>query len=225
MVGAGKAHSHSDKESDQTGDSGRTDRAERTGFRQRLKFGKLKPPLIDDEALARRYVENGDPDTFETLVRAHLPTLRRLVAAAGIGDAHDRDDILQEVLIRLHRSLETYRFDAPLTTWMYRVARNAALDEFRRRKRSRMRELRAYRPQAESRNPEEAALDAVRIEELRRLFFQLKEKDRQLLVLKEREGLKTDQIADVLGIPPGTVKSRLARARNRARKLYEKAEK
>ena len=181
--------------------------------------------MIDEEALARRYVENGDPDVFESLVRAHLPTLRRLVAAAGIGDAEDRDDILQEVLIRLHRSLETYRFDAPLTTWMYRVARNAALDEFRRRKRSRMRELRASRPQAESRNPEEAALEAVRIEELRRLFFQLKEKDRQLLVLREREGLKTDQIADILGIPPGTVKSRLARARKRARKLYEKAEK
>lgn len=182
---------------------------------------------MNDEDLIRRFVSDGDENAFETLIRRRLPSLRRIVAAAGPKDAADRDDILQEVLIRLHRALAKYRFDAPLSTWIFRIARNAALDEEKKRRRARARELRAgpidADPAVRSAGPEEAVLSSERTQELKELFYRLAEADRQLLLLREKEGLSMDEIAVVLGLPAGTVKSRLSRARRRARRLYEEA--
>ena len=184
----------------------------------------LRPPA-DDEILIRRFVDEGDEIAFETLIRKHLPSLRRLVAAAGPRNPEDRDDVLQETLIRLHKSLSVYRFEAPLTTYMFRIARHAALDLERRHRRSEDRERRAAPEPSEGiADPEELALDKARAAELKELFYKLKEPDRQLLLLREREELSMGEIAEILGIRPGTVKSRLSRARKRARKLYEEAE-
>jgi len=72
-------------------------------------------------------------------------------------------------------------------------------------------------------DPEEQAIENIRTAELKNLFYRLGEKDRQLLLLREYEELSMDEIAAIMGIPPGTVKSRLSRARKRARKLYEEA--
>ena len=182
---------------------------------------------MNDEDLIRRFVSEGDEGAFETLIRKRLPSLRRIVAAAGPREAADRDDILQEVLIRLHRALASYRFDAPLGTWIFRIARNAALDEEKKRRRARARELRAGTgdadPSDRSDGPEEMALASERTRELKALFYRLGESDRQLLLLREKEGLSMEEIAAILGLPAGTVKSRLSRARRRARKLYEEA--
>jgi len=181
--------------------------------------------LIDDEALIRRFVDRGDERAFETLIRKQLPSLRRLVSAAGPRNPEDRDDVLQETLIRLHKSLSAYRFEAPLTTYMFRIARHAALDLERQRRRRTDRERRTAPEQSEGiADPEEQALEKVRTAELKNLFYRLSETDRQLLLLREREELSMGEIADILGIRPGTVKSRLSRARKRARKLYEEAE-
>jgi RNA polymerase sigma-70 factor (ECF subfamily) len=184
----------------------------------------IRPPA-NDETLIRRFVEEGDEGAFETLIRNHLPSLRRLVAAAGPRDSEDRNDILQETLIQLHKSLSAYRFEAPLSTYMFRIARHAALDLERTRRRSSERELRAA-PQVSdfSGNPEELALERAGAAELKNLFYKLKETDRQLLLLREREKMSMEEISEILAVRPGTVKSRLSRARKRARKLYEEAE-
>lgn len=185
----------------------------------------VRPPA-NDETLIRRFVELGDEAAFENLIRKHLPSLRRLVAAAGPRDAEDRNDIMQETLIRLHKSLSAYRFESPLSTYMFRIARHAALDLERSRMRNLERERRAATRSAElSGNPEELAVDGARAAELKNLFYRLKETDRQLLLLREREKMSMEEIGEILGVRPGTVKSRLSRARKRARKLYEEAEK
>lgn len=184
----------------------------------------IRPPA-SDETLIRRFVEQGDEAAFENLIRNHLPSLRRLVAAAGPRDPEDRNDVLQETLIRLHSSLSAYRFEAPLTTYMFRIARHAALDLERSRKRSSERERKAA-PEATdlSGNPEELAIEQARAAELKILFYELRETDRQLLLLREREKMSMEEIAEILGVRPGTVKSRLSRARKRARKLFVEAE-
>lgn len=184
----------------------------------------IRPPA-NDETLIRRFVEQGDESAFENLIRNHLPSLRRLVAAAGPRDPEDRNDILQETLIRLHKSLSTYRFEAPLSTYMFRIARHAALDLERSRKRNSERERRSA-PELveESLDPEELAIEGARTSELKNLFYKLKEPDRQLLLLREREKMSMEEIAEILKVRPGTIKSRLSRARQRARKLYEEAE-
>ncbi len=183
--------------------------------------------MKSDEALIRQFVEDGDSKAFETLVGRRLPSIRRIVAAAGPRETEDRDDAVQEVLIRLHRSLPTYRFDAPLTTWIFRIARNVTLDEERKRRRTRGREIRAFVAETEtnenSPGPEDQVLKKARTEELKELFYRLSEKDRQLLLLREQEELSMVEIGAVLGISPGTVKSRLSRARKRAKLLYEEA--
>jgi len=181
----------------------------------------LKPPLMDDESLIREFVLTGDEEAFENLIRKHLPSIRRLVAAAGSGIPEERDDILQETLIRLHSALSSCRFDAPLTTYMFRIARNAALDLERKKKRREKREQRAaFSDPVLISDPEENALEKLRTTELKRLFYRLGEKDRQLLLLREKEKMSMGEIAIILDITPGTVKSRLSRARKRARKLY-----
>ena len=181
-------------------------------------------PPADDESLIRDFVLTRDEQAFEALIRKHLPSLRRLVAAAGPKTPEDRDDVLQETLIRLHGALSTYRFDAPLTTYMFRIARNAALDLERKHRRRMAREQRAASRTTESaENPEDQALENLRAAELKKLFYKLGEKDRQLLLLREQEGMSMGEIAGILEIFPGTVKSRLSRARKRARKLYEEA--
>ena len=182
---------------------------------------------MNDEDLIRRFVSEGDEGAFETLIRRRLPSLRRIVAAAGPRNAADRDDVLQEVLIRLHRALAGYRFDAPLNTWIFRITRNAALDAEKKRLRAGARELRAgvreTDPADRSAGPEELVLESERTRELKALFYRLGESDRQLLLLREKEGLSMEEIAAVLALPVGTVKSRLSRARRRARRLYEEA--
>ena len=177
-----------------------------------------------EEELIRRFVEYGDEASFEELVRLRLDSLLRIVAAAGPSDPADRDDVLQEVLVKVHRALAGYRFNASFTTWLFRIARNTALDLERGRRRARERELRAVRFAAEeapAADPETLALERLRAADLKRLFYELEETDRQLLVLREREGLSTAEIAAILGVRPGTVKSRLSRARRRARAKYE----
>lgn len=183
---------------------------------------------MNEEELIRRFTEDGDPAAFETLIGQRLESIRRIVAAAGPRTPQDRDDTVQEVLIRLHRSLVGYRFDAPLTTWIFRIARNVALDEEKKRRRARAREISAFTGKTTEEydcpGPEELVLERSRTEELKTLFYRLGESDRQLLLLREQEELSMDEIGTILGIGPGTVKSRLSRARKRARKLYEEAE-
>ena len=181
--------------------------------------------LHDESSLIRRFVEDGDEQAFTTLVHLHLPMLRRIIGAVGARDADSRDEILQEVLIRIYRTLPSFRFKASFTTWLYRVARNTALNEFRKRNRRLKHEVQQVQDIPDIHNPEHKVMQDVHTAELKALFYKLKEKERQILLLREREGLSMDEIAKILRISLGTVKSRLSRARNQARLLYEELKK
>lgn len=177
--------------------------------------------LHDEEFLIRQCVENKDEQAFETLVRLHLPTLRRIVGATGIRNAESRDEVLQEVLIRIHQALPSFRFNASFTTWVYRITRNTALNEIRRNWRRQRREKHLSPDIVEIHNPEQKLMEVAHAVELKNLFYRLKEKERQILLLREKEHRSLKDIADILGISLGSVKSRLSRARKQARLLYE----
>ena len=184
----------------------------------------------DEETLLRRFVENRDEEAFESLIKARLPSIRRIVtAASGNRSFEDREDILQEVLIRLHQNLSGFRFEASFTTYVFRITRNVSLDMLRTYRRSRNRDQRFLTNKvvtdegAWGFDPEELAVQALRTTELRNMFFRLREQDRQLLLLREKEKLSIAEISKILGIPEGTTKSRLARSRERAKKIYEDA--
>jgi len=155
----------------------------------------------------------GDSRAIEEILRRHQPRLRAVCRRILNNDA-DADDATQNALIAIVRSLSSFDGRSAFSTWAYRIATNAALDEARRRQR---------RPGI---GREE--LDTTRIVDLSsdRVFAALDERDalekalstvpedfRVAVVLRDVADLDYEQIAQVLGIPIGTVRSRIARGR------------
>ena len=85
--------------------------------------------MVDSDLVTRAAA--GDPTAFQTLVERHRSMVYR-VAYQFAGNHHDAEDIAQEVFIKVYRSLDRFRQDAQLTSWLYRIAMNACID-FRRR--------------------------------------------------------------------------------------------
>ena len=136
-------------------------------------------------------------------------------------------ELLQEVLIRAYRGLKTYQGVSSFYTWIYRIAINAVFTKHRRR-RKRASSVESYSDGGiEVADQAVASQPASRMEreESRRLIehglSQVPEQYRVVLILKDIEGLKYEQIADILDIPVGTVRSRLHRARGLVREYLQ----
>lgn len=156
----------------------------------------------------------GDPAALEQVLRAHQPGIHAVCRRLTGNDA-DAADATQEALVAVVRGLPRFDGRSALSTWVYRVATNAALDELRRRARRPM-PLRSDDPLPETGavgGPpafDEALADR---DALDRALASLPEDFRAAVVLRDVAGLDYAEIAAVLGIPGGTVRSRIARGR------------
>ncbi len=166
----------------------------------------------DEESLIRR-AQGGERQAFGTLVQQHqgrvFSFIRRLC-----GNSDHALDLTQDTFIKAWHALPDWRPEARLQTWLLRIARNTTIDALRRRQ-----------PVIEP-LPEEHMLVAPgptplhqlesrrRLAQLERLISQLPTGQREVLLLREVDGLAYREIADTLDISEGTVKSRLARARD-----------
>jgi RNA polymerase sigma-70 factor, ECF subfamily len=162
-----------------------------------------------------------DRDDFAAIVHRHDHRLRGLAYQLLAGDRHRMDDALQEAYLRAYRALPGFRVEADLGTWLYRIVYNACIDELRRdRRRPRPVDLQEadWDPPSAASSPEEVvyAADAT-IRALRAL----PDEQRVALVLVDGEGFDNVAAARILGVPPGTVGSRLSRARATVRRLLE----
>jgi len=152
---------------------------------------------------------------IERALRAIEPRLRGL-ALRCLGRPDDVDDVIQEVSARALASVGRFRGDAALTTWVYRIATAVIADWLRnpwRRRRGPLVDGPARGP-----GPLEAAQTAEMRARVRRAIALLPPGQRIVLFLREYEGLRYAEIADVLGVPIGTVESRLHTARRRVAK-------
>jgi len=131
------------------------------------------------------------------------------------GDANLAEDAAQEAFIRAWQHLPSYQPRAPFRNWVYRIATNGALDTLRQQKETV--DLDALPLVHPSGGPEARAEGAQRAECVRQAVLALPSASRVVLVLREYEELSYREIADTLGIPIGTVMSRLNYARNRLR--------
>jgi RNA polymerase sigma-70 factor (ECF subfamily) len=157
--------------------------------------------------------QTGDTRALDTLLRRHHDRVHLLCRRMTGNDA-DAQDAAQEALIAVVRGLPRFDGRAAFTTWMYRVATNACLDELRRRKRRPepvSTDIEA-RPRSSDATPDldqtladRFALDAA--------LDTLSEQFRSVIVLRDVLGLDYAAIAEVLGLPAGTVRSRIARGR------------
>jgi RNA polymerase sigma-70 factor (ECF subfamily) len=161
----------------------------------------------------------GDSGQFEALVHAYEKTVYNL-ALRMLGDPQDALDASQETFFRAYRALASFRGDSKFSVWLYRLASNVCLDMLRKRSQAQVVSLSDEEgdelPIPDTSLSPEAALEK---KELRRMVHQgLEQLDpvfRQALVLREINGLSYDEIATVTGLEPGTVKSRIFRARKK----------
>ena len=179
--------------------------------------------MNDSEQDLIQQAARGDRQAFGTLVRVHQARvfhfLRRL-----LGSADEAADLTQETFIRAFQALPRWRPEARLQTWLLQIARNAALDTLRQRQR-----YVDVAPEklAEPVDPAPSPLSRLQTGRdlvlLERLLARLPHEQREILLLREVEGLAYDELAATLQLAAGTVKSRLARAREALLHGYRQA--
>ena len=175
-----------------------------------------------DELLLRR-AQSGDPEAFEQLI-GPLEQLVWRVCWHYTGNREAAEDCGQETMIRLWRSLGSYRGDCALESWAYRIAANCCMDWLRKKKRDRSVSMEPLREkgfdQADTApGTEEQVIAADERERLREAIALLPEDQRDALVMTQLERISYEEAAAALGVSEGTVKSRVNRAKARLREL------
>jgi len=177
---------------------------------------------VDEDHLLIERFQAGDRKAFDALVRLHYRRAYN-VAFRILGDPERAADATQAAFVRVYKGLANYRYSSAFTTWLYRVVVNVSLDAARRAGRLATVPLEGPeedRPSLadqladeDTQDPSVSLLRAERARAVQATLLSLPPLYRAVLVLYELQGLAYEQIADVLGIPIGTVKSRLNRAR------------
>ena len=161
----------------------------------------------------------GDRDAFDELVRRHQSAILGLCRAL-IGGRDDAEDLAQEVFVRAWKSLRTFRGDSSFRTWLHRVAINVA----RTHHVNRGRLMRLFRPALPHESDPQDRVEAIdarlaRRDVVERALATLPRDLREVITLRDLQGLDYKEIARALDVPIGTIESRIFRARQRLRPL------
>lgn len=167
--------------------------------------------------------------SFEREALIHLDALYR-VALRLAGNPADADDLVQDTMLKAYRAWDQFEPGTNAKGWLLTILRHAFINEYRRRRRRPeavdISALEQYTvlSEAQEEDPQGAFFDRIVDDEVLRAIDELPEAFRETLVLSDVEGLSYQEIAQVLDVPVGTVKSRLFRARHLLQaKLYEYA--
>lgn len=177
----------------------------------------------EQEAQIVRKVLEGDVNAFETLVVEYEKNIYAITQRMT-GNAEDAADMTQETFIKAYNSLSSFRGDSKFSVWLYRIATNVCLDFLRSRSRKPTVSLSMEDDDGEemqldiadeSQSPEMLLERGLTRDAVRRGLNALPPDYKQILLLREIQGLSYDEISDVLDLEVGTVKSRIFRARKR----------
>ena len=164
-----------------------------------------------DQELVQQ-AQAGNRQAFGILVQRHQARVFQFVRRLH-GGADDALDITQETFIKAWLALDRWRPEARFLTWLLQIARNAAFDALRQRQRRPLDPLEGDELIDPGASPLRQLESARHLAQLERQLAKLPLEHREILLLREIEGLSYTELADTLGINEGTVKSRLARAR------------
>jgi len=180
--------------------------------------------LADEATLLERH-RHGHAEAFGELYR-HFEMMVYNLALRTCGNAADAEDITQETFVRAYRHLQKFKGKSSLKTWIFRIALNCSSTRLRRRGRRLARqvddgEAQLERVSDERRSPEDLLLAADLSAVVRAGLDRLPVRYRQAVLLRDFEDLTYSQIAVVLGVRIGTVRSRIARGREQLRQWLE----
>jgi RNA polymerase sigma-70 factor, ECF subfamily len=171
--------------------------------------------LPDRELVAR--CQLGEAAAFNELVGRHQDRVYAAVTRF-CGNAEDAADVVQRAFINAYRKIAEFKGDAAFSTWIYRIAFNQAIS-FRRENRRPSVSLHAkgedglIAEPVDDRAPGDSMESAETQRKVQQALERLDEEDRQIIILKDLQGHSYDEIAAILQVPKGTVRSRLHRAR------------
>lgn len=176
--------------------------------------------------------QQGDLEAFEQLIAAYEKKMINYCWRM-LGNPSDAEDAAQEVFIKVFRFIESFTGQSFFSTWLYRIASNVCLDILRKKKRQPADTVSLYQSGAEgdefvlpvednAPSPYESAQLNEAQRALNTALAQLGEEQRRVIILRDIEGFSYEEIAAVMHVPPGTVKSRINRARKSLQKLLEK---
>ena len=190
---------------------------------------KTYPEGLPEDTLLAFKAADGDNGAFEELVRKHERLVGTCVYSI-VGNSEDVLDVSQEVFLKVYRSLKSFNGDSEFSTWLYRIAKNTALDFVRKRKTASV-SLDSSGEEGEgfdvpdesiSASPEKTALKNEKHEILYKAIDALSDEHREIIILRDLNDYSYEEISDILKIEVGTVKSRLHRAREHLRKILLK---
>lgn len=182
--------------------------------------------MSDDDRQLIAECLGGRRDAFGVLVSRYQARLYN-AAIRLVDNAEDAADVVQDAFLNAYQALHSFKGDAEFFTWLYRIAFNTAISLKRKKRASLSLDSVGAEGGIDPDDPSEyikpgAALERSEDEmQLQEAMIRLSQEHREVLVLKEIEGMKYEDIAEILGVPIGTIRSRLHRARLELRELLE----
>ncbi|MGA8262866.1 MAG: sigma-70 family RNA polymerase sigma factor [Ignavibacteriaceae bacterium] len=183
---------------------------------------------FSDEELILEFQKNNTERAFEILVQRYKNPLTNFVFRY-LGDYESCTDVVQETMIKVYRYKDTYQSIAKFSTWIYTIAGNLAKTELQRRKRRTILSINAfgkdndenYEIPDENYRPDTITDSGIKDEIIQKAFLKVSEAYRKAVILRDIQELSYEEIADIMGITVGTVKSRINRGRAQLQKLLK----
>lgn len=178
---------------------------------------------MSDEEIVRMAL--AEKAFFGHIVVRYEEKLSRYVMRLGITNNEDREDVLQEIFIKVYRNLNSFDTSFAFSSWIYRIAHNEAISFYRKKNVRPEGHLiaegdeRVLREIAAEEGAEEAFDKAINAQQVAEALSQLESKYRDILILRFFEHLEYEEISDVLKIPVGSVGTHIFRGKKRLREL------
>ncbi|RMH63794.1 MAG: sigma-70 family RNA polymerase sigma factor [Bacteroidetes bacterium] len=183
---------------------------------------------MSDEDLMEQF-QAGTVEAFNILVDRYSERLTHYLYGF-LGDMKRCEDLLQETFLRVYRNRHSYQRIAKFSTWLYTIAGNLARSEYRKRKRRRMYSIQSVNRDDEeyemeipdeSFSPDRYAESTIQDQYIQNALKQIPESFREVVILRDVQQLAYEEIAQITGLPMGTVKSRINRGRTKLQSLLK----
>ncbi len=184
--------------------------------------------VSDSERILIEKSQNGDLESFEELIEEYQ-LLAFNIAYRMTSNKEDANDMTQEALIKVFKSIKHFRFDSSFSTWLYRIVTNSCIDMIRKNSKIKTysvdntieTEEGSYQKEMVDNKelPDEVLERKEKREAVHKAIGKLPDKYRIIIILRDIRDLSYDEISEVTELPLGTVKSRISRARNTLKEI------